>query len=283
MHPPPTSLLPQTPFTPFAPLATAAAASFSSSAAYPEILIPEPDLGDTAAPLADTGHSDASLGTGTDGAGGGDALVGLYNKILRFVQRDVMGVIHIVESVLAKSRRGGSAFGLGGISPGGLGISPGGLPLSSSMGASSVVAKLASGADSVVIENPERVEIMANVVWAELARALMDELGSSVFAVGRPDEFRQVIVELLIFCSTHLTNYKIAILELHNNATPYISARGARSPSIGSCSSRPPVDSNFHPEVAATGVLPVAMERYNWEMRRRSGRRSWWDLRAGDQ
>ncbi|KAB5596054.1 Conserved oligomeric Golgi complex subunit 2 [Ceratobasidium theobromae] len=191
VHPPPTSLLPQTPFTPFAPLATAAAASFSSSAAYPEILIPEPDLGDTAAPLADTGHSDASLGTGTDGAGGGDALVGLYNKILRFVQRDVMGVIHIVESVLAKSRRGGSAFGLGGISPGGLGISPGGLPLSSSMGASSVVAKLASGADSVVIENPERIEIMANVVWAELARALMDELGSSVFAVGRPDEFRQ--------------------------------------------------------------------------------------------
>ena len=35
-------------------------------------------------------------------------------------------------------------------------------------------------------------EIFANVVWAELARALTDELGSTLFAAGRPDEFRRV-------------------------------------------------------------------------------------------
>lgn len=35
-------------------------------------------------------------------------------------------------------------------------------------------------------------EIMANVIWAELGKAVMDELGSIIFAAGNPDEFRQV-------------------------------------------------------------------------------------------
>jgi hypothetical protein len=35
-------------------------------------------------------------------------------------------------------------------------------------------------------------EVLANVIWAEIARALMDELGSALFAAGRPDEFRKV-------------------------------------------------------------------------------------------
>ena len=35
-------------------------------------------------------------------------------------------------------------------------------------------------------------EVLANVVWAEIACALMDELGSALFATGRPDEFRKV-------------------------------------------------------------------------------------------
>ena len=37
-------------------------------------------------------------------------------------------------------------------------------------------------------------EIMANVVWSEIGRALMDELGSVIFAAGKPDEFRRVRV-----------------------------------------------------------------------------------------
>ncbi|CAE6517893.1 unnamed protein product [Rhizoctonia solani] len=181
-HPPPTSLLPYTPFTPFAPLATAAASSFSPNV-HPEILVPEPDLGDTSGSSNDKNDT-----TSTDEAGGGDALVGLYNKILRFVQRDVMGVVRVAESVSSKSRRGGHVFG--GMSPGGLGISPGGLPPSSIIGVSPVGPGVV-GTDPAATENPERIEIIANVVWAELARALMDELGGTVFAVGRPDEFRQ--------------------------------------------------------------------------------------------
>jgi hypothetical protein len=35
-------------------------------------------------------------------------------------------------------------------------------------------------------------EVLANVIWVEIARALMDELGSALFAAGRPDEFRKV-------------------------------------------------------------------------------------------
>ncbi|KAG9087523.1 hypothetical protein FRC06_002496 [Ceratobasidium sp. 370] len=186
------ALSPNTPFTPFMPLATATAASFSPAATYPEILIPEPD----------TGAADSETGL-TEGAGSG-ALVGLYNKVLRFIQRDVMGVVRVAESVSAKSRKGqhghGSALGLGGMSPSGLGMSPGGFGMSPS-GLSSVfmappgvglgASASANGADVLDTEDLERVEIIANVVWAELARALMDELGSVVFAVGRPDEFRQ--------------------------------------------------------------------------------------------
>ena len=41
-------------------------------------------------------------------------------------------------------------------------------------------------------ESREVFEIMANVVWAEFGRAIMDEMGGVVFAAGRPDEFRKV-------------------------------------------------------------------------------------------
>jgi hypothetical protein len=34
--------------------------------------------------------------------------------------------------------------------------------------------------------------IMSNVVWAEIGRALMDELGALIFAAGKPAEFKSV-------------------------------------------------------------------------------------------
>ncbi|OBZ70879.1 Conserved oligomeric Golgi complex subunit 2 [Grifola frondosa] len=54
-------------------------------------------------------------------------------------------------------------------------------------------------AEGVCVQSGERsagreecgFEIMANVVWAEVGRAIMDELGSVVFAAGKPDEFRK--------------------------------------------------------------------------------------------
>lgn len=36
-------------------------------------------------------------------------------------------------------------------------------------------------------------DIMANVIWPEIGQAIMDELGSVVFAAGKPDEFLKVI------------------------------------------------------------------------------------------
>lgn len=35
-------------------------------------------------------------------------------------------------------------------------------------------------------------EIMANVIWAAIGHAIMDELGGIVFSAGRPDDFRRV-------------------------------------------------------------------------------------------
>ena len=52
------------------------------------------------------------------------------------------------------------------------------------------IGQQANGADDGA--NAKGFEIFANVVWAELARALTDELGNTLFAAGRPDEFRKV-------------------------------------------------------------------------------------------
>lgn len=37
-------------------------------------------------------------------------------------------------------------------------------------------------------------DILSNVIWAEISRAIIDDLGSSVFAAGKPDEFRKVSI-----------------------------------------------------------------------------------------
>ncbi|KAL1945811.1 hypothetical protein VTO73DRAFT_1813 [Trametes versicolor] len=83
-----------------------------------------------------------------------DPLAALYNAILRFVDRDVRRIMEIAEAVCAKSG-----------------------------------SRSRHGAGSE--EQQPDFEIMANVVWAEAGRALMDELGSVIFAAGRPDEFRK--------------------------------------------------------------------------------------------
>lgn len=51
----------------------------------------------------------------------------------------------------------------------------------------------------------EGFEFMSNVVWAEIGRAIMEELGSIVFAAGRPDDFRQASVQLVQFMLRTLT------------------------------------------------------------------------------
>ncbi|KIK01394.1 hypothetical protein K443DRAFT_98669 [Laccaria amethystina LaAM-08-1] len=48
-------------------------------------------------------------------------------------------------------------------------------------------AHLLEGTDPLV----HLFQIMANVIWQELAHAIMDEIGGTVFAAGRPDDFRK--------------------------------------------------------------------------------------------
>ncbi|KAI0301006.1 oligomeric golgi complex component, COG2-domain-containing protein [Multifurca ochricompacta] len=82
-----------------------------------------------------------------------NALAVLYNNILAFVERDLKRIMDVAERISA--RNGQETDDVDG-----------------------------SG-------NTKGFEILANVVWAEIARALMDELGSTLFATGRPDEFRR--------------------------------------------------------------------------------------------
>ncbi|KAI9446785.1 COG complex component [Lactarius indigo] len=77
----------------------------------------------------------------------------LYNGILSFVERDVKRIMDIAERISARVGQREDGANDGGSAKG--------------------------------------FEIFANVLWAELARALMDELGSTLFAAGRPDEFRK--------------------------------------------------------------------------------------------
>ena len=65
--------------------------------------------------------------------------------------------------------------------------------------AETVVAKLVPGAqteggssNSSKRQDNNGFQIMANVIWQELAHAIMDEIGGTVFAAGRPDDFRKV-------------------------------------------------------------------------------------------
>ena len=58
-------------------------------------------------------------------------------------------------------------------------------------------------------------EIFANVVWEELASALMDELGSTLFAAGQPDEFRRVRT----FAQTPCSESNAPNLRMQNHET----------------------------------------------------------------
>lgn len=93
-----------------------------------------------------------------------DELAALYNKVLRFVERDMKNVMEAAEVFSARHRQPT-------------------LPVMST-----------SNGQSDHRPYNEGFQIMSNVVWAEIGRAVMEELGSVVFAAGRPDDFRQVSV-----------------------------------------------------------------------------------------
>lgn len=100
---------------------------------------------------------------------GDDHLARVYNQMLRFVDRDLSKVMTLAEKVSVKAIPA-SIFRSG--------LVPTTAPPPSALDAS-------EGDD-------KGFRILANVVWAELGTAIMDELGSVVFAAGKPDEFRKV-------------------------------------------------------------------------------------------
>ena len=88
-------------------------------------------------------------------------LAALYNKILRFVERDICRIMGVAEKIEVRY---------------------------------SVEQKrpIWSTVNGDLGRERSRFEIMSNVVWDEFGRSIMEELGNVVFSVGRPDEFRKV-------------------------------------------------------------------------------------------
>jgi conserved oligomeric Golgi complex subunit 2 len=105
-----------------------------------------------------------------------DTLARVYNQLLRFVERDLRRIMEVAERVSLRGVRGGvvGAKGLG-------------KDMLTMPGSGKHTENVSGKKDSL-----EGFEIMANVVWAEFGRAIMDEMGSVVFAAGRPGEFRKV-------------------------------------------------------------------------------------------
>lgn len=87
-----------------------------------------------------------------------DPLARLFNKLIRFVERDLGLIFEISERVSAKHRK-------------------------------ATILPTTNG-DAAVLDDPNRFEILANVVFDEMGRALGEELGSNLFAAGRPEIFR---------------------------------------------------------------------------------------------
>jgi len=95
-----------------------------------------------------------------------DPLVHLLNTILRFVERDCRLVIDLAER--ANSLRSYKRY----------------------------KGRITGGATESDAQKThpsrESFDIVGGVIWAEIGTSLMENLGSMLFAAGRPDEFQKV-------------------------------------------------------------------------------------------
>jgi conserved oligomeric Golgi complex subunit 2 len=87
-----------------------------------------------------------------------DSLAKLFTQILRFVERDLLRIMEMAEKVAIKAVKVGTP----------------------------------TTASAPVASPDKGFNIMANVIWEEFGRAIMDDLGGVVFSAGKPDEFRKV-------------------------------------------------------------------------------------------
>lgn len=100
-----------------------------------------------------------------------DSLAKLYNQILRFVERDLSRFMDLAEKVMLKPSSSTSRPVKGLVEP--------------------------SISHNKTDDDKKGFQILTNVVWSEISRAIVDEIGSVVFAAGRPDDFRKVRYALL--------------------------------------------------------------------------------------
>lgn len=152
--------------------ASAAGAAPASHAAH----VPAPyRLEPLPVPAPADAASSSSSASSTSGA---PQLAALYNRVLDFVATECGVVLDVAERVLADVAEPGST------------------------GSGPAAAGASEGREDDEREGDERVhgfEVLANVVVDEVATALMGELGSVVFAAGRPAVFHQVRLEILSF------------------------------------------------------------------------------------
>ena len=98
-----------------------------------------------------------------------DSLAAFYNNLLRFVEKDCRIIMDVTAKIGARNGK-------------------------KHMPAPEIVEdNLLDGPDEGEhLAASTHFEIMANVIWAEIGQALMEELGSVIFSAGRPAEFKKV-------------------------------------------------------------------------------------------
>ena len=92
---------------------------------------------------------------------GDNPLAGLYNQILKFVSREMKSIMEAADRVGSQTSQN----------------PVGGLDLTMNINDNS---------------SDRGFDILSNVIWVEVSRAIIDDLGHSVFASGKTDEFRKV-------------------------------------------------------------------------------------------
>ncbi|KAG5648483.1 hypothetical protein DXG03_003094 [Asterophora parasitica] len=130
-----------------------------------------------------------------------DPLARLYSQTLRFVERDLSRIMDIAEKVSVKS-------------------------LSHSRSEKGILVSMSAR------EHPtdgKGFEIMANVIWEELGRAIIDELGGIVFASGRPNDFRKVRRD-----SGHMGSSGLMSIQHHALTQAFIRSLEYLAPSVHS-------------------------------------------------
>lgn len=88
-----------------------------------------------------------------------DPLIRVYNQVLRFVARDLKDIIEVAEKVGSKSMTKDSVLG-------------------------NNISKQGGDLDGF--------QVMGHVIWEEVASAIINDIGDTVFAAGRPNDLRKV-------------------------------------------------------------------------------------------